>query len=82
MLGRVCAAVVDNLGDCITDRCGSHVARRLLSVAAGRPVGPAAARKPKSELFEDEDAPTEQPQVLMHCFVKVLTMPLGIPPGR
>lgn len=63
-LGRVCAAVIDNLGDCVTDRCGSHVARRLLAVAAGRDVSPTQARKPKpSELFDDEDAPAEQPQV-------------------
>ena len=63
MLQRVTAAVVDNLGDCITDRCGSHVARRLLSVAAGRAVGPAAVRKPKSTLFEDEPAEQPAPQV-------------------
>ena len=63
MLQRVTTAVVDNLGDCITDRCGSHVARRLLSVAAGRAVGPAAVRKPKSTLFEDEQAEQPAPQV-------------------
>lgn len=71
-LGRVTSAVIDNLGDCVTDRCGSFVARRLLAVGAGRAVAPAQGRKPKpSELFdEDEDAP-EQPQVQHHALRNV-----------
>jgi hypothetical protein len=63
-LGRVTVAVIDNLDECVTDRCGSFVARRLLAVGAGRAVAPAQGRKPKpSELFDDDDQAPEQPQV-------------------
>lgn len=57
VLNGCCDAIVDSLEACITDRCASHVARQLLSTAAGRDVSPPAgkAKIQPSVLFDDED---------------------------
>ena len=46
MLEALCDVVADwNLYDIMTDPRASHVARRLLSVSAGRDVSPASNKK-------------------------------------